>query len=118
MVLVREEMRRCLVFLDARAQWWRAQGQRRQNVSDDILSGLKAYAEKQARLFEDLAADFAREWLTTVADVGLASPLTWPQKFLHISPITRQVRRRRNRNKLVVNALSYTHRKNSDMESD
>lgn len=100
-------MRRCLEFLDSKAQWWRAQASRRLVEDVDILSGLKAYSEKQALLFESLAFDFASNWLTVIDDCGLPSPTTWADKFLHFRPAPiKKIRTRRSRNKLISRVLN------------
>ncbi|TDL14310.1 hypothetical protein BD410DRAFT_734277, partial [Rickenella mellea] len=68
-ILVSEEMRRTLAFLEWRAKWWEGQVHRR-SVGQiellqvpDILSGLRAYALKQAAIQRDLARHFAILWV-------------------------------------------------------
>jgi len=61
--LLREEMRRVITFLDHEAQRWRGLATEKIGCDDVVTSGFKAYAEKQARLREALATDFAAMWL-------------------------------------------------------
>ncbi|TDL14508.1 hypothetical protein BD410DRAFT_733990, partial [Rickenella mellea] len=73
--LVAEEMRRTLAFLEWRACWWEGQVHRRvrdvgdttplqrRSVTPDILSGLRAYALKQAAIQRNLARHFAVLWV-------------------------------------------------------
>ncbi|TDL14293.1 hypothetical protein BD410DRAFT_846162 [Rickenella mellea] len=73
--LVAEEMRCTLAFFEWRARWWEGQVYRRildvgdttplqrRSVTLDILSGLRAYALKQAAIQRNLARHFATLWV-------------------------------------------------------
>ena len=99
-VLVQEEMRRVLVFLEKKAEWWVESSKIRQNGGGEFLSGLYAYAMKQSDILLNLACNFALEWLTVRTDCGLPAPTDWPSRFLHFDPLNRRIIRRPNRTKL------------------
>ncbi|TDL13624.1 hypothetical protein BD410DRAFT_699276, partial [Rickenella mellea] len=62
-VLVSEEMRQTLVFLEWRAKWWEMQIDRRIEETANLKSGLRAYATKQAAVQRALAKRFALLWV-------------------------------------------------------
>src|SRR5262245_834542 len=63
-----EEMRRVLVYMVWKANWWLTQANHRQeSVDADLQEGLVAYAHKQASVFRRLGAGFAREWSSLYA---------------------------------------------------
>lgn len=68
-MLLREEMRRVLDFLEWRAKWWDAQGNIRSQVGLELKEGLHAYASQQAALQRSLAASFKSLWTTPLADI-------------------------------------------------
>lgn len=61
-ILLQEEMRRVIAFFEWKAQWWRNQAQKR-TASSSLVSGLVAYAEKQAWILEKRAQYFAAKWI-------------------------------------------------------
>ncbi len=61
-LLVQEEMRRVVVYLIWKADWWREQGDRRQVNDPSLAQGLSAYAEFQASNWEHLAESCASKW--------------------------------------------------------
>lgn len=72
-LIVEEEMRRVIVYLEWKAGWWREQGilRGKANAGDfDILDGVEAYAQKQASILERLAAKCAGYWLPTLLKHG------------------------------------------------
>ena len=52
--LLYAEMERILLFLQWRANWWLNQVSKRTDTTDDIKSGLSAYAHKQSNMFLNL----------------------------------------------------------------
>lgn len=68
--LLLEEMRRVIAYFKWRAEWWREQAGRRGDVSSSLARGLTAYAEKQARVFEDLATRCGARWYSYVKSIG------------------------------------------------
>ncbi|KAF7373905.1 hypothetical protein MSAN_00602900 [Mycena sanguinolenta] len=64
--LLEEEMRRILVFLQWRADWWREQKDRRVVDEVEMKEGFAAYAERQAAIQEEMKARFTNDW----KDVG------------------------------------------------
>ena len=81
-LLTTEEMRRTLEFLEWRAMWWMERLDRRSDagVSVDLLSGLRAYAAKQANIQRGLAFSFAHTWYPTLVSNHI--PIEWPSKYI------------------------------------
>ncbi|TDL25097.1 hypothetical protein BD410DRAFT_717811, partial [Rickenella mellea] len=83
-ILVTEEMRRTLAFLEWRAKWWESQVDSRMETVD-VKSGLRAYAMKQAAVQRDLAKRFARLWIPFLRKNGLAPTLC--EEWLPVVPL-------------------------------
>ncbi|KAF7373737.1 hypothetical protein MSAN_00584800 [Mycena sanguinolenta] len=64
--LLEEEMRRILVFLQWKADWWRGQKNRRSVDEVEAKEGFSAYAERQAAIQETMKVRFTDDW----KDVG------------------------------------------------
>lgn len=79
-VLVAEEMRRTVAFLDWKSKWWLKQMSQRTNISADIQSGLEAYAKRQSMQMNKLAYRFAFQWLQVIESSGQA--VTWVEEYL------------------------------------
>ena len=79
-LLVQEEMRRVIAFLDWKATWWRSQGHRRSDVQDDIKASLTAYAARQSHLMQHLAETFAALWYPTLLEANLR--IEWPPHYI------------------------------------
>ncbi|EIN05219.1 hypothetical protein PUNSTDRAFT_75000 [Punctularia strigosozonata HHB-11173 SS5] len=62
-ILLVEEMRRTLVWLEWRAGWWEARSKERTNVAVDLQRGLIAYAMKQQSIQRQRLALFASRWI-------------------------------------------------------
>jgi hypothetical protein len=81
--LVKEEMRRVLVYSFWKAGWWRGEKSRRRqegSCAGDVASGCEAYAEKQAYVWEMLARKFADMWRDKLDTMeGWPSILTRPE---------------------------------------
>ncbi|KAF7340931.1 hypothetical protein MSAN_02078100 [Mycena sanguinolenta] len=60
--LLEEEMRRILVFLQWKADWWRALADSRMVDGLDMKEGFAAYAERQAVIQEKMKARFTHDW--------------------------------------------------------
>ncbi|KAF7322140.1 CxC2 domain-containing protein [Mycena kentingensis (nom. inval.)] len=72
--LLQEEMRRVLEFFSWKAAWWRSlEGGRVNDAEQAVAAGLEAYANRQARLQEQLRAKFERSWadVPEYLDMGL-----------------------------------------------
>ncbi|KAH9911955.1 uncharacterized protein BXZ73DRAFT_56696 [Epithele typhae] len=79
--LLEEEMGRILEFFEWKARWWRDQTGRRVPKCHTLASGLAAYAEKQASVFEGLAVRCATLWLPHLrARPGYSLP-TWSTRY-------------------------------------
>lgn len=68
-MLLREEMRRVLLFLEWNAKRWDVRASLRSKVGVEMKEGLQAYALQQAALQRSLAAFFKALWKTPLADV-------------------------------------------------
>ena len=100
LLLVQEEMRRVLLFLEKKAMWWVSKSEACQNDDAELLAGIRAYAMKQAHILRSLASTFAVEWKMVRSDYGLPAPLDWPPVFLQVDHASKHIRRRPNRRKL------------------
>ena len=115
-LLVQEEMRRVIAFLDWKATWWLSQGQRRSDVRDDIKAGLAAYAAQQSNLMQHLAETFAALWYPTLLEANLQ--IKWPQHYIlyaQAHPPTFCASRRRAVTQTVV---QNTHDSKSDSSDE
>jgi hypothetical protein len=61
-LLLKEEMRRVIAFLDWKTKWWMDRQEARAGVKKDLLEGLRAYAEVQADLEIMLKENFCTIW--------------------------------------------------------
>jgi hypothetical protein len=61
-VLLQEEMRRVLRFMDWHAGWWMDQRHRLTGLPDAEAEGMAAYANRQAVIRKDLANKFRQQW--------------------------------------------------------
>ena len=104
-LLICEEMRRVLVFLDYKASQWKTKASLRREEDFEYACGFAAYCERQAYIFTSLAHDFASIWLSAIDDTELARPVTWPVKFLTVSQTSKQIQRRRLRTKAIQRVL-------------
>jgi hypothetical protein len=75
-ILLNEEMRRVLQYLNWKATWWLQQQGHRADASPDIRNGIDAYAAKQADLVLRLARSFAAEWYPMLVKHDM--PIVWP----------------------------------------
>lgn len=115
-VLLQEEMRRTLAFFEWKAKWWRQQIGQRTDVSDDVQSGLTAYAERHAVMYERLATKFATLWLTLLIphDISPEWQSTYPKAVEDAREI---IAKKRKRAKGKGRAQGYVH-VNSDDDVD
>ncbi|KAJ2924239.1 hypothetical protein H1R20_g12855, partial [Candolleomyces eurysporus] len=70
-LLVREEMRRSVVYLRWKADWWKGRAALPAFKADDVAHGVSAYAAKQAALCSQLAERFSQVWLPILEKLGL-----------------------------------------------
>jgi hypothetical protein len=63
-LLLEEEMRRVVQFLDWQASWWREQAKTLTHLSSVEQDGARAYASKQAALRDSLRKDCQTRWAT------------------------------------------------------
>jgi hypothetical protein len=73
-MLLKEEMRRVLAFLNWKLRWWQEREEKRKNVDSALLEGLRAYATKQGILQECLSVDFVRMWQSMKNDTQILDP--------------------------------------------
>jgi hypothetical protein len=68
-LLLKEEMRRTIAFLDWKTKWWMdRQGARTNVTSKELREGLDAYAEVQADLQKMLKEEFCAIWKVSLND--------------------------------------------------
>ena len=68
-LLVCEEMRRVLLFLEWSAVQWELRANARDHIDLELNEGLVAYATEQADLQRTLASNFKTLWTTPLANV-------------------------------------------------
>ena len=69
--LLCEEMRRTLVFLEWRAEWWRKRAHHRVDAPAHLRHGIEAYALRQAALQQRIANCHAKHWLPVLKSKGI-----------------------------------------------
>ena len=80
-VLLQEEMRRVVHFLEWKSKEWISRADARVDVvTPEVHSGLSAYAHKQASVFRNLAIRFCQRWRSTLLSLSLSH--SWATKFL------------------------------------
>ncbi|KAK7682068.1 hypothetical protein QCA50_015032 [Cerrena zonata] len=85
-ILLQEEMRRVLEYFSWKAAWWRSKGKLRQDSVDaSLLSGLTAYSEKQAMVFDRLQQRFAAQWSEILKKLQIQTP--WQAKYAKMPQI-------------------------------
>lgn len=61
-VLLREEMRRVIQYLDWKSRWWKELCIGRSDAHPETRRGQAAYAHKQADMFRNMGLSFAQKW--------------------------------------------------------
>ena len=80
-ILLQEEMRRVVHFMEWKSKDWASRaGARVGAATPEVYSGLSAYARKQASIYRNLAIQFCQRWRSTL--VSLSLPDTWATEFL------------------------------------
>lgn len=72
-MLVREEMRHVLVFLNWKMQWWHGREAMRSGIDKALTEGIIAYARSQALLQQTLADSFRMLWQAPLCSEDLDS---------------------------------------------
>ena len=67
-LLLREEMRRVLVFLEWKSSWWLDRMNLRVDIASDLAEGLQAYAQAQGDLQRALKEHFCAIWRSPLTD--------------------------------------------------
>ncbi|KAJ7164597.1 hypothetical protein C8R43DRAFT_1122474 [Mycena crocata] len=65
-LLLREEMRRVLRYLEWQRDWWLARKEVRQDESPELRHGLEVYARRHAAMHNSLLGFFRNEWSLSV----------------------------------------------------
>lgn len=75
--LLLEEMDRAVLYFEWKATWWRGKIDARPDARSDIKSGLVAYAQRKAVMFDLLAAGCRSHWRVALASCNLHDK--WPE---------------------------------------
>ncbi|KAF9564716.1 hypothetical protein CPC08DRAFT_720776 [Agrocybe pediades] len=67
-LLLKEEMRRVLQYLEWKSRWWRDRQTLGVDVSRDLAEGIRGYAISQAEVQESLAKHFRKLWEAPLKD--------------------------------------------------
>lgn len=80
-LLLQEEMRRVVMFLEWKSQHWLGKQEARlAAAAPSIQSGLQAYARKQAAIHRNLAVSFSKLWRPTLVSRGLKH--SWVDQYM------------------------------------
>lgn len=79
-LILEEEMRRIVAFFEGKAKWWVDQAYRRQLSNTAMLSGVLAYAYKQAHICSQMADSYGQYWVNMFEKHGFL-PL-WGKKYV------------------------------------
>jgi hypothetical protein len=79
-MLLTEEMRHVIQFLDWKAKWWLQESSGRTEEQADIAEGITAYAWKEACVMRTLAKSFSEQWFPTLMKHGLS--VAWPVNYI------------------------------------
>ncbi|KAJ2911924.1 hypothetical protein MD484_g8492, partial [Candolleomyces efflorescens] len=71
-LLVQEEMRRTVVYLNWKAEWWSLRAVSPPFRAADIAHGIAAYGAKQAAMCRQLGARFSQVWEPVLKRLGLS----------------------------------------------
>ncbi|KDR65055.1 hypothetical protein GALMADRAFT_217693 [Galerina marginata CBS 339.88] len=82
LLVPREEMRRVIVYLRWKADWWRERSALRGHLDTSILSGVSGYAHKQASICLRIAERCAVHWLPQLENKGLKP--VWAADYAHL----------------------------------
>ncbi|KDR84217.1 hypothetical protein GALMADRAFT_54716 [Galerina marginata CBS 339.88] len=72
-MLLKEEMRRVLAFLQWKAGWWTERLEPRDGLTKELKEGIQAFAKSQSKLQEDLATHFRTLWKAPLEDYETAA---------------------------------------------
>ncbi len=95
--MLKIEMVRILVFLDAKGESWIQRGLIRSDEPNDIKAGLLAYAHKQNFICKELAKKFASHWVGLFKEYAEAIPRQWPSAYRNVPAVVRKIKTRRHR---------------------
>jgi len=80
-LLLQEEMRRVVRFLEWKSNDWISRADTRAGVvAPEVCLGLSAYAHKQSSIFRNLAIRFCQRWRSRLVSLSLSH--TWATEFL------------------------------------
>lgn len=82
LLIIKEEMRRVIVYHKWRAAWWCERSSLREHADATILSGVSGYAHKQAAICTRMAERCAAYWLPQLKDKGFVP--VWASDYKHL----------------------------------
>ncbi|KAJ7863700.1 hypothetical protein B0H13DRAFT_2354000 [Mycena leptocephala] len=86
-LILREEMRRVLRYLEWQSGWWSARVLVREEASVALRAGLGAYARRQAHMYAKLKEFFRDEWSQSIGEIArseVADPLEEGADLVHL----------------------------------
>ena len=105
-ILLQEEMRRVVQFLEWRSKDWFTKVDSRMDVTTPAVRiGLSAYVKKQGSVFHNIAVRFSQRWRSAL--VSLSLPHAWATTFLetHKEPLTNSDFKKRKKRKQTKDPL-------------
>lgn len=88
-LLVIEEMRRSICFLEWKANWWLEQADLRSDAPLRVQRGISAYASKQAAVCRSMAMLFATRWYPILKKQNIL--IEWPSQYIPRDPAAMDV---------------------------
>ena len=82
LLIIQEEMRRAIVYLEWKAAWWRGRASLRDHADETISSGVSGYAYKQAAICSRMAERCAVYWLPHLKGKGITP--AWASDYEHL----------------------------------
>jgi hypothetical protein len=79
-LLVTEEMRRVICFMEWKATWWLELSVSRPDAPLYVQRGIAAYAAKQAAVCRSIAGSFANRWYPLLKKQQI--PIEWPLQYI------------------------------------
>lgn len=81
-LLLREEMKRVLRFLDWKIHWWEDRSGSREDEVPQVRGGLTAYALRQAALLRDIRSRFRQRWSEPLASISPGEDIDLSSTFV------------------------------------
>jgi hypothetical protein len=83
-LLLTEEMRRTICFLEWKSSWWLDLVSSRPDAPLSVRHGIAAYAARQSAICCSMAMLFAKQWYPILQKQQI--PVEWPAHYIPVDP--------------------------------